>query len=472
MREQIDAYHLPGLTPDAEIDWDVREYDDTDIALRFPKLEPHTLAHVLLRLRQAREEHLAERPVDEIVAAIGLAAAELARRDSQDRQLLERALPAVTGYSPQMIHLVLERMLQDWHEPALRALLEAELGDPGLLDGFRRRPGVAAGASIRAYGPATAFHIFAGNVPGVAVTSLIRSLLVKTAVLGKTAAGEPLLATIFARSLARVDPGIGECIAVTYWAGGSTELEAKAFAATDLVVAYGGEETVARIRAKMPANRRLVVHGPRLSFGLVGRDALAPDLADQTAEAVARATATFDQQGCVSPHLIYVEKGGEVAPDAFAERVASQLERLETQLPRGRLSLAEATRIQEDRASAEFRAIAGAGVRLFASAGTAHTVVYDPDSVFEPSCLNRFIRIKPLDNVEDAVELLRPYAAYLQTVGVAGAGERLPQIAHELGSIGVARITTFQRMPWPPPYWHHDGQAPLRELVSWTDLED
>jgi hypothetical protein len=32
-------------------------------------------------------------------------------------------------------------------------------------------------------------------------------------------------------------------------------------------------------------------------------------------------------------------------------------------------------------------------------------------------------------------------------------------------------VTGLPEMPWPPATWRHDGRDPLRELVSWTDLE-
>lgn len=468
----LDAYHLPGLDETDVAGWDTREFAGGEVRLRFPVLEPRALHRLLDRLARARAEHLADRPVAGVVEAIDAAARRLADPDDPHRRLAERALPAVTGYSPPMVRLILDRMAADWRKPALDALLRAELGDPGVLDGFRPAPGRDDGARIRAFGPGLAFHIFAGNVPGVAVTSLVRSLLLKAATLGKTASGDPLLPALFARALAQAAPALGECLAVTYWPGGSIGLEEAAFAAADAVVVYGGAEVVESVRSRAPVHARLVEHGPRLSFAVVAREALEPDTLPATADAAARAVATFDQQGCVSPHVIYVEDGGAASPRRFAATLADAMRRIERELPRGRIAAAEATAIQQARGAAEFRALAGTGVRLHASAGTEFTVIYDPDPAFDPSCLNRLVRVKPLERLADAADVARPYARYLQTVGVAGPEARRRELADRLGAVGACRIADLERMPWPPPPWHHDGREPLRELIRWVDLEE
>lgn len=467
----IDAFHLPGLKPEEITRWNVREYDHGKVRLRVPVLEPATLERIITGLRAARARTLAEMPVAEIVHAVDAAAARLARDDDPLRRLAEEALPAVTGYSPAMVRLILERMVPDWRADALGSLLRAEFGDPGILDEFRPRPGAADGARVRAYGPELAFHIFAGNVPGVAVTSLVRSLLVKAATLGKTASGDPLLAVLFAKVLAETAPRLAECLAVTYWPGGSTALEDTAYRTADLIVVYGGRETVDAVRSGIPPETRLVEHGPRFSLALIAREALAGGVAGGTAAAAALAVATFDQQGCVSPHVVYVERGGDLEPGAFAELLAGELARIEKELPRGRLSPAEAATIQQLRGGAEFRALAGQDVRLFTSPGTEYTVIFDADPAFTPSCLNRVVWVKPLDELGDVTPLLRPYGAYLQTVGIAAPAARQLALAGELGRVGASRITDLDRMPWPPAAWHHDGQSPLGELVRWVDLE-
>src|SRR5690606_2193515 len=111
------------------------------------------------------------------------------------------------------------------------------------------------------------------------------------------------------------------------WPGGSEALEAAAFEAADTIIVYGGAGVAEDVWRRAPAGRRIVVHGPRFSLGLIGRAALAAPLADQTAAQAARATAIFDQQGCVSPHVLYVEQGGETTPARFAERLAAQIGR-------------------------------------------------------------------------------------------------------------------------------------------------
>ncbi|MFW6079385.1 MAG: acyl-CoA reductase [Gemmatimonadota bacterium] len=473
----IDAYHLPGIGAGDVAEWDVREYGD-GIALRVPVLAPRTLARLLARLRRARAEHLAGRPVDEVVRAVDTAAARLVDPEDPARHTLDRALPAVTGYSEPMARLVVDRMAADWRAAPLRRALAAELGDPGVLDGFRPDPTGGEPRRVRAFGPALAFHVFAGNVPGVAVTSLVRSLLVKAATIGKTASGDPLFPAVFARALAEVDPTLGECLAVSYWPGGTEPLEAVALDAADAIIVYGRGEVVDDLRRRAPADARLVAHGPRFSFGLVGRAALADEPAvEAVAGRVARATSVFDQRGCVSPHVAYVERGGAVGPEAFAERLAAAFDALERELPRGALDAAEAAAIHELRGRAEFRAMAagaeeGGGPRLYIGRGTEYTVLYDDDPAFEPSCLNRVLWVKPIDALEDAVRYVEPFAAYLQTVGIEGVEDpRRAALAERIGRVGASRVTSFDRMPWPPAAWHHDGRGPLRELLRWTDLE-
>lgn len=466
---RADAFHLPALDLDRVTGWDVRRFGD-EVELRTPLLDASLLEGVLERLRAARARALADRPVAELVDIIDRAAGRLADERDPLRRQAEGALPAITGYSPPMVRLIVERMARDWRADALHALLAAELGDARVLDGLRPDP-AAAGRHRRAYGPELAFHVFAGNVPGVAVTSLVRSLLVKAATLGKTASGEPLLAALFARALAEVDQRLGECLAVTYWPGGTEALERLALESADLVVVYGGEETVAALRGRLPAGKRLVVHGPRLSFGVIGRESLGREQARHVAARAARAVAVFDQQGCVSPHVLYVERGGGLQPDDFAALLAEELARLEEDLPRGRLSPAEAAAIQHARSAAEFRGMAGRTVRLFASSGTEYTVLYDDDPALTPSCLNRVVWVKPLEDLFDLADLVRPFAGRLQTAAAATTPERLARLAEALGRVGISRITDLERMPWPPVTWHHDGQEPLRELIRWVDLE-
>jgi hypothetical protein len=36
----------------------------------------------------------------------------------------------------------------------------------------------------------------------------------------------------------------------------------------------------------------------------------------------------------------------------------------------------------------------------------------------------------------------------------------------------AGRVTTLQRMAWPPAWWHHDGGDPLRTLIRWVDWEE
>ena len=461
----FDAFWLP--EPPADLAFETLPFTDpaggAALECRYPVPTPALLEATIQSLRAAGRT-LGSRPTEEIVEAIDAAAARLADAGDPLRLEADRLVSAATGYSPQMTTLILDRMTADWRAPALRRLLRAELQDPAVLDGFVPR----GDGAVRAYGPGLAFHVFAGNVPGVAVTSMIRTLLVKAPSLGKLASGEPVLPILFARALHSVDSALASALAITYWPGGSQDAEARLMEAADLVVVYGGAEAAASYRGRVPSEHRLVVHGPRFSAGLISQEALDDGALPAR---VARAVATFDQHGCVSPHAVWVEDPSRARMDAFAEALADALQELQDELPRGAVSPAEASFIQQARGAAEIRGYAGA-VRVLAGSGTTWTVVLDHEPTFQPSCLNRFIYIHPIDSLDTAPDLLAPARHRLQSVAVEAPPQKRLRIAHDLARIGANRITSFDRLPWPPPEWHHDGRGPLRELLRWVDLEE
>ena len=428
-------------------------------------LEPGDVPAVCDAL-EAACRRLRDLPVGRVIDAVDAAARRFRDPADPTRREVAGSLTALSGLSPAMADHVLARVSQDWLAPALHGLLHAELGGAEAVDGFIRR---GDGRRARAIAPALGLHVFSGNVPGISVTSIVRALLVKSAVIGKPAAGEPAMAAAFARLLAEADPDVGDCVAVHYWTGGNTGLEDAFLARAGLVVHYGGEDAIAALRARARPDTRFVEHGPRLSFAII--DPAGLDDPAAAARDLAVATALFDQQGCVSPQLAWI-LGPPADAAAFAERTADALRDIQDTLPRGRLDPAEAAAIHQLRTHAEFRAIRGDDIRLWTGEGLSFTVIADPAPGIDPSCLNRTLIVKAIDSIDSLVRQLHPARRYLQTAGVAGFhGNRLLELATRLGDAGVTRITPVHEMPWPPPDWRHDGRGPLTELIHWLDLE-
>ena len=447
------AWHLPGLQR-SDLEMEQRTFGE--LPAEVPRLTPAQLQTVLAHIVAARERVLRKTPVRDIVAAIDAAAQRLSESTT-----VAPLLCAATGYSAEVIDDVLAHMIADWRRDSLQTLLQLELGDATVLDEFV----TGSQRSTRAVGPALSAHIFSGNVPGVAVTSMVRALLVKSATFGKTASGEPVLPVLFAQALQAVAPAVAECLAVTYWTGGSENLESVLLDHADTLVIYGGEETVASLRARAHPRTRIVEHGPRVSFGVVGCDVDIPIAAD-----IAYATAAYDQQGCVSPHAVFVERGGSREPRDLARDVANELGKLAAAMPRRRLTHAESLAIRQLRAQTEFRGIAGGAAEVFSAEDTGYTVLYDDAPAFPVSCLNRTLNIIAIESFEQLRAVLQPQRARLQSSAVACFNDlRMGAVAELLVDCGVCRISTFKDLPWPSMWWHHDGRGPLRELISWVD---
>jgi hypothetical protein len=361
---------------------------------------------------------------------------------------------------------VLDGMAADWTEDRLLRLVRAELGTEKALDGFER----TAEGSAMAVGPSLCLQIVAGSVPGVGVSALVRSLLLKGPTLLKPGRGDVVLPVFFARALREADPELADAVAVVYWPGGQRALEDAALARAEVVVAYGSDETVRDLRARTPVTARFMAYHHRVSVGIVGREALELDRLAGTAAEVAEAVALFDRAGCVSPQVVYVEAGGAATPVAFAGALADQLRHLEERLPAGPLDVAEASDLHQLRGTAELLAASGE-VSLFHGGEASWTVISGGSAGELTSVAGRVIRLPGISDAAEVPTLLAPHARHLQTVGVAGLGERLETTARALGQVGASRVVPFSAVAFPPAWWHHDGRGPLRDLVRWVDLE-
>ena len=203
----------------------------------------------------------------------------------------------------------------------------------------------------------------------------------------------------------------------------------------------------------------------------MGPHALTADQVRRTASEVAGSVAFFDQRGCVSPQVVYVLEGGEIDARGFASLLAEGLRTLEDHLPGGALDGLESSMVHQVRGTAELLAASGSGVEVHQGGDASWTVVFDPGEARLPYCVGRVVRVKPVPTWKRIVALLAPMAAHLQTVGVAGLGDQTEAVAEALARAGATRVTGFAEVPFPPPWWHHDGQGPLAALVRWVDLE-
>jgi hypothetical protein len=383
-------------------------------------------------------------------------------------------IPATSGLSAPMAQAVLDGMARDWLPDRLERLLLEELGDPSPLDRLVER----SGRKSMAVPPRLVVQMVAGSVPGVGATALVRSLLLGAPTLLKPGLGDVVVPVLFARALRGAFPDLADLLAVVYWPGGEEEVERAALRPAEVVVAYGGDATVASVRARAPATARFIGYHHRAGMGVVGAGALTSEsVARETARSVARAVALFDQRGCVSTRVAYVEDAGaSVTPSGFATLLADALDELEAALPAGALDHLERSAVHQLRGTAEMLA-SGWGddaedrPMLRHGGAAPWSVFYDPYRAVETSCVGRVVVVRPFRSLDELVERVRPVGPHLQTVGVAGLGDRLTKVAEALGRLGVSRVAPFAAVPFPKPWWHHDGRGPLADLVRWVDLE-
>lgn len=443
-------------------------------------LSPAMIAAACETLRRNRQKYLAPRSTDDLVAVLCEVAHEWLQPENKfRRRALELAATDAPGpgFSPGILARGLDDFFRRFTPENFQALLAQDLGTAiaachASVKGGRH-PAAGATTGLHYFtGPELLVHVAAGNLPNPALMSLTLGLLTRSAQFMKCATGAALVPRLFAHSLYEADHKLGACLELAEWPGGSADLAAALLAQADCVTATGSDETLAAIRARVPGGVRFLGYGQRVSFGYLTREVLHEDAIAGLVAAVADDVIAWDQNGCLSPQVIYVEERGPVESDQFAGLLAAELMRREAAEPRGKISVEESAAIASRRAIYETLAAHRGDVKLWQSPGsTAWTVVFEHETRFHFSPLNRFVFVKPVADLAAVLQGVDELKGKVSTVAVGAHPETLKELAAQLAHWGATRICRPGRMQNPPLTWRHDGRPALGDLVTWTDVE-
>lgn len=412
----------------------------------------------LVERLHAGRTRLDDYSVDDLITLIAAAAKRWAAPDSPMADLRQQGL------------LFLSSFCQP--ERLARLADEGLRGQRAFLDG----PRPIGGNRVRSLGArhrGLVVHWLSGNVPVLGMLALAQSILARNANLLKAASRFsrvlPLLLEAF-RGLRVMTPGGRELlgddvlasIAVVYCDRDDWQSAEAISREADVRLAWGGREaveTVSTLPHKVSAED--IIFGPKLSFMVLGREALARE---RDFRRLARRAATdvcvFEQTGCASPHTILVERGGEYSPEAFAGQLAEELDKALVRFPPPPVEPDDASRIEARRIRGELTG------RVWRSRGTAWTVIYDgAGATLASPCYWRVITVRGVEKAEDALPLVDDG---IQTVGLALKGERKLDFAREAAKRGAERFPDIGRMTWFESPW--DGLFPLERLVKWYSL--
>jgi len=437
-------------------------------------LSPAMITEACQTLKRNREHYLAARSTDGLVKILDEVAESWLQPNNFFRSLALELGPEKTGFSRATLTKGLDNYFRQLTRDNFHSLLQQEFGDAKRLDKFAATSAEEkSNRAAIATGPEFIVHITAGSIPNPALTSIVFGLLTRSAQFVKCASGSSFLPRMFAHSIYDADPKLGACLEIAEWRGGNAGLEGVLFAEANCVTATGSDETLAAVRAQLPIRTRFLGYGHRVSFGFVAADVLHGSRAKKIVAAAADDVTAWNQLGCLSPHVIYIEAGGGVSPENFAELLADELERREQTEPRGELAAEHAAVIASRRGIYEVRAAHSPETTQHwcSKNSTAWTVVYEADARFQLSCLNRFIYVKAVSDLAAALRGADEIRGKVSTAGIAAPEEKTNEIAAQLARWGATRVCPLGRMQNPPLTWRHDGRPALGDLVTWTDLE-
>ena len=312
--------------------------------------------------------------------------------------------------------------------------------------------------------PIRILHFLAGNAPGLAAITLMRSCLSRGVHLLKLPSNDLFTAPAILLTMADIDPAhpLVRSHSAAYWRGGNEAVEREIFTTElfDTVVAWGGESAIRNVQAMTGPGLDLVALNPKVSISLVGNEAFADD---ETLDAATRAAAldVGHQEACQNSRIQFVE-GTVEEVDRYCLRLVDDLQAAASPSG-GRPAPPEILRTVDERVAA------GDDVRTWGRPDGSGMVIRSeaPLPIYP---IGRTVNVVP---VRDLHEATRYVDTSTQTVGVY-PDERRAGVRDAMCASGAQRIVALgASIGTEPPHGRpHDGFNVLHRMVRWGVEEE
>ncbi len=497
-----DGFWLPAglrhLTRDAE--WEISHVSagrpvvpGSGVAVRWPKLTRGQWGQLLHALQEARGPRSAG-----LVARWQKALAAVPRLLADQPDTLQ-SVAEYSGYPLSMLLLAFaqgEMVRLDALECALegrptwaaaRGWQPMVGGLPGYLRFFpahsigRWAAALRGRRSLYRSLPPAAFALgfAAGNVPG---NGLLAALLLHIAnhtaldahdplppaVLVRVSRQAPLLDPWVLTAVERVDPELVQGLALLVWDYTDQELQQTLLGKADLALAAASDQTIAALDEQIRATGRPVRflrHGHKVSFSAIGRAALRED-PTLPARLAALDSTLWDQYGCLSARVHFVEHGSRHGVADYAACLRDAMRDLARRFPRGPAPKRFLHQAYDTYKQAE----AWGDVELLTTYDDDCLVVVDRRT-WQPAqwratvnrCTGRVVVVRPVDDLRGVPSqyLQQLPAANLQSMSIALETARALQLAEAAGRCGVTALRSLGRAAFPQLAYSWDGLLPL-----------
>jgi len=309
------------------------------------------------------------------------------KRDSE-------ALSGATGLSIPMVQWASRTTLGTIREDSLLALGRQA------RDATRRRTEPIAMLSV----------VLAGNLFTASVRGLAVPLFFGVPVLVKASSSEVSFPAMLKDALHAVDSRLAAAMDFVIFPGGDIRCEAAFVESAEAVSVYGSDATIAAMSTRL-GNTPLLAHGHGVGAAYCGSASLDNARIADTIAALSLDVCAYDQRGCLSPQIVYVQDTPPGSVVSFGRRLATEgLARMNATLPRGPLPASIGAAQAQWRGLAEVEGTLVRGETYAIAIRSARPIRWSP--------AYRNLSMVPVSGIDEALREMELLGSTLKCVGV------------------------------------------------------
>lgn len=415
-------------------------------------------------------DEVRQAPIDYILDTLDRVGRVFADTQSERYRHIVDTMHGQLGWSREMVAEGLAIISDVLTYDHLMTRLEADLDNPRQLDEFCYNRAFRGMVKAEPFGVVA--HVSAGNVFVGAVDTLVQGLVTKNVNILKMSSADPVFPMIFSEIVREVDTvgTVARAFALVPFKGGDKEVERVVKAEADVLVVYGGKETVEAYREGAGFHTKIIEYGPKYSLSIIDASLIDDDSVKDVCRDLARDFTMWEQSACSSPHVVFVDDPAKAR--LLANALAAALQDWAVKIPHSTIPINEAVEITRTRELARVdQALGEAELIIPAEDCQDWTVVLQHKCAFKVSPHHRtaFVVTSPCHETA-TLEALRPYGQFIQSVSLLMPTARRLALASKLVALGTDRITDIGWMARRKHGTPHDGTRGTSELVRWVSI--